>query len=72
MRERGKARAPSKAVLAEREACCAYLESRASAYPSILAAGRISAEVVDYVARVTALIASDLRNEFHLTGEEHV
>lgn len=69
MRARGKACKPSKAVLAERAACCAYLESRAASYSTLVAAGKVSVETVDHVARVVALIAGDLRGEFHLTPE---
>ena len=53
-------------VLAEREACAAYIEGRAGGYSNLLSEGKVSSETVDHVARVVALIGDDIRNGFHL------
>lgn len=55
-------------ALVERERCAAYVEGRARAASQLLAEGKVSAETVDHVARVVALVAEDLRAGFHLDG----
>lgn len=54
--------------LIERERCADYVRRRAGAASQLLAEGKISAETVDHVSRVVALIADDLMAGFHLQG----
>lgn len=56
--------------LVERERCAVYIEGRARAASQLLAEGKVSAETVDHVARVVALMADDLRQGFHLQGRQ--